>query len=1085
VVVLGRSHDAHARAHALRARSLEASSGRTPGPVAAGTPAEPRPFPHDLFQPGATRPALKPVRTLIREGLAAAAADPNPDTVRVALMRVDFLRDSRGATTTTPDGRFDLRTDTGVLVDPPPHNKAYFEAHARALADYYRAQSYGSMVIDVTVFPAAEDSAYHLADTGDYGPWEVSQNAEVVQNATSLVTDAVMAAAASGDFRFDDFDAYVVAHAGADYQSDVNRDTPDDIPTFTLSLADSIDTGTGKVGRVLVMPETSVQDGFLGALNGTFAHEFGHVLGLPDLYNICNGLPQVGWWSLMDSGENIFSIIADVADGDTLEYEAAGVFPTSFDPWCKLQLFPKAVAPLMIGESWQAALEAVELNPEIPYVSLDPTETFLVENRALDLDGNGFPFVRADSTTGVFLGPVDDPEGSDPVGHLEYDAVLPGGGILIWHVDDKILLPALAGQDLGYGCPGGINLFTGFRGLALVEADGISDLGRPALRRYLGSPDDPFYLDNNALFAPNTVPGTEANDGAFTGIRMEITSNPARVMGIKIERPLTRDGWPRLLPYDDEVKSNVQDLAVLDLDTGFADSTPEILFTLDQARTGPPPATYRGLGAIRADATPYVDTLFARANARILGMASSSSFVLTAGQPEERVIALTQNGGAVDLWKPGGSPLIRVAGPTVTEPAQTPPVIATGGSGPGRILYGTQAGLVELTPRSGTMDYDESLWPVTGTGGALPVGAPALTPYEEGPFPVGSAGGYAFLQYAAQAYQGGWVEFFYLVDPGENVWSHRFSTDVAHILGCYIDPADFGLDPNLYTGSAFAVFTEDTVAVMNGDILAAWKLPAPVTAPPALGDLDGDGEVEIVAVTDAGGLFAWNVDGSPALGWPRTVKAPVRDLKLADLDGDGRLDVLVLDHNGRFIGFDGRGKLLPDYPRACGTYPVRSAWLAELDPADPGRGLTWVATLDNGALIAQRFPEARVLTGDWRMPGGRPEGGNVQDAVPSQNVRGPDLGKDRLLVYPNPARGDGVEIRFLLDSGETAKLTLLDLTGRELTGPRLDRRSGFHSGENAARWDLHGVAPGLYFCRLERRGSRGKQVDLAKIVVLR
>ena len=50
-------------------------------------------------------------------------------------------------------------------------------------------------------------------------------------------------------------------------------------------------------------------NGRLAALNGVFAHEFGHVLGLPDLYNIFNGVPQVGYFSLMDSGENILRFL--------------------------------------------------------------------------------------------------------------------------------------------------------------------------------------------------------------------------------------------------------------------------------------------------------------------------------------------------------------------------------------------------------------------------------------------------------------------------------------------------------------------------------------------------------------------------------------------------------------------------------------------------------------------------------------------------------------------------------------------------------------------------------------------------------
>ena len=42
----------------------------------------------------------------------------------------------------------------------------------------------------------------------------------------------------------------------------------------------------------------------------------------------------------------------------------------------------------------------------------------------------------------------------------------------------------------------------------------------------------------------------------------------------------------------------------------------------------------------------------------------------------------------------------------------------------------------------------------------------------------------------------------------------------------------------------------------------------------------------------------------------------------------------------------------------------------------------------------------------------------------------------------------------------------------------------FKVGENAVRWDLTDVAPGLYFCRLERSGGAAS-VDLAKIVVVR
>jgi hypothetical protein len=149
--------------------------------------------------------------------------------------------------------------------------------------------------------------------------------------------------------------------------------------------------------------------------------------------------------------------------------------------------------------------------------------------------------------------------------------------------------------------------------------------------------------------------------------------------------------------------------------------------------------------------------------------------------------------------------------------------------------------------------------------------------------------------------------------------------------------------------------------------------------------------------------------------------------------------------------------------------------------------LTWVATSGLGVILAMRIPGASVHPGDWRYPGRDPEGTHhqpVPEAGPVAEDK-PDLEGNPLLVYPNPARGAGVEIRFNLAAGQTAQLDVVDTTGRILDEARLDTRGGFQPGENAVRWDLANVAPGLYFCRLERQGPEGGSVDLAKIVVLR
>ena len=108
----------------------------------------------------------------------------------------------------------------------------------------------------------------------------------------------------------------------------------------------------------------------------------------------------------------------------------------------------------------------------------------------------------------------------------------------------------------------------------------------------------------------------------------------------------------------------------------------------------------------------------------------------------------------------------------------------------------------------------------------------------------------------------------------------------------------------------------------------------------AVGDLDGDGQAEVLAASGSGFVYAWNVDGSEKSGWPVEMigRAPEEfggadawdngfagAPTLADLDDDGTLEVIVAGMDQRLYVFDYSGAPWGPYPlelcapELCGT----------------------------------------------------------------------------------------------------------------------------------------------------------------------
>lgn len=321
-------------------------------------------------------------------------------------------------------------------------------------SEYYYKNSFGKLNLDADVF------GWYTADSS----YKYYANSEGQARARYLVANAVDSAEKSGvDFsKYDNdgdgqVDGVVVIHAGPGAEEG-SQNQYIWSHRWVLGGTTSRKYDGVSITNYSIQPEARSGGSRMVGI-GVLCHEFGHLLGLPDLYDVNYKSEGVGNWSLM-------------AGGCWLDLENT---PANFDAWSRTAL--GWIQPRTIDEAGFYTLKPSSTDSLIYKITTPVShEYFLLENR----QQKGF------------------------------DKKLDGKGMAIWHVNDSVLNKTLGSNQ--------VQANEDLKGVDLEEADGLDGLNDLNNR---GDAGDLFPgSKSNTFFDDDSKPNARNYNGNPSGIRV-------------------------------------------------------------------------------------------------------------------------------------------------------------------------------------------------------------------------------------------------------------------------------------------------------------------------------------------------------------------------------------------------------------------------------------------------------------------------------------------------------------------------------------------------------------------------------------
>jgi len=968
----------------------------------------------------------------------------------------------------------------------PSHDSLYFENELRHLSEYYRGASLNRFRLDSDLYGrtirVSRPESYYGAGSEDYNRRMVEMMMEVVDSTDSRID-------------FSEYGTFAIIHAGAGKETDIFGDSPnqiwsgfidpdeaaealsDTLGTPGVPTGDTVNGDTFYVDNFLILPETSSQDGMTFGSLGIYAFQMGKRLGMLPMYDSTpSGFTDsqgIGNFGLMSYGL----------------YNALGIIP-SFP--CGFNRYLMGwVEPVVIRRKGPFELEGI--NQPAPHgarmarIDIGSAEYFLLVNRDHDpnfngifdfgdLNGDGIP-QNEDTLQGAefdfFITQETNPYSTGEDGRRRY---LTGSGIMIWHVDERVITQALSSGDFP-------NDNRNLKGVDLEEADGVQDLDRPGGDFSFGSYYDSFREGNRDKFGINTIPSSISNSGFHTGIEISDISLPDTVMSLyfssEVNFPVsdyTFGGSVGLLSPVAVAGDDRVDLVM--------PASPGMIYLFENA----------GISGWQTRARLLAD--FDRAEwqgSAVAGDLDGLSPVIFAVSVDGELCAVRLSGDPFPIDLDGTEGVLDLGDSIITLPLMID------------LDEDTLSEAVILSSSSDSIYFN-----VVGAdifGGSHEIGNGVLRAGKDTGCSIFSSpsagriimdGGPSDGIFCMARYSGGEIsaQFWGISVDGAELLKERIIYDSYRTGSEMPVPSSGDLDGD---GS------DEMVVPLNGKGVIFWnpyrnrlrkfEIAGPLS-PAALADVNGDGMPE-TAVRGDEELYLFSGEGILENNWPVIMgeegAIPAEDLPfaqplIADVDGDGRNEV-VCSAGGGIHAFELEGTITDGFPLPGSGESTPLIFTGEGDSLHllaAGSILPVTSAGDSSRAVRYSLGEAGPSSG-WHMfrndPGGSSRSVYQSDAPgPASSI----AGGGSLICYPNPAEGEMLYVRIRLDSPADINISIINMEGEKVveeTARHYYSEGSLVPFEKALR--IGSLAGGVYICLVEVNTGAGKWRETRKFAIVR